>query len=299
MVMKLFESGKIGSLSLKNRIVMDSINIQLATPFEEAGLSQRAIDFYVARAKGGVGLIKTTFMRPNHKLEFSIGEPVVNSERCISWLNDLAEAVHDYGAKVCVQLSPGLGRISAPKSSLPYGGLVGPSPLPSFRDPNGQLPLLDPGRYPARGEKYVITRELKKEEIEELVKDFEFSSKIIRLADIDAIEIHGHQGYLLDQFLTALWNKRTDKYGGDLDGRLKLALDLVEAVKRGAGPEFPILFKYPLTHYLEGGRDIEEGLEIARRLEAAGVDALNINAATKRTIWLSLRQPNHGVATLK
>jgi 2-enoate reductase len=282
-VMKLFEKGRIGSLSLKNRIVMDAMNIQLATPNEEAALSQRAIDFYVARAKGGAGLIKTTFMRPSRKLEFSIGEPVVNSERCVSWLNDLAEAVHDYGAKICIQLSPGLGRIPVPKPSLPHGGLVGPSPLPSFRDPDGQMPRLGPGRYPAQGEKHVTTRELTTAEIEELVKDFEYSSRIIRLADIDAIEIHGHQGYLLDQFMTALWNKRTDKYGGDLDGRLKLALELVEAIRRGAGPEFPILFKYPLTHYLEGGRNVEEGLEIARRLEAAGVDALTINAGCYET----------------
>ena len=281
--MKLFESGKIGNLTIKNRIVMDALNIQMATPVDEAALTQRAIDFYVARAKGGVGLIKTTFMRPNRKLEFSIGEPVVNSERCVSWLNDLAEAVHDYGAKVCVQMSPGLGRIPTPKPWLPHGGLVGPSPLPSFRDPNGQLPPLGPGRYPARGEKYVMTRELTTEEIEQLVKDFEYSAKIIRLADIDAIEIHSHQGYLLDEFMTALWNKRTDKYGGDLDGRLRLALELVEAVKRGAGPDFPVLFKFALTHYLEGGREIEEGLEIARRLEAAGVDALSINAGCYET----------------
>jgi 2-enoate reductase len=281
--MKLFESGAIGNLTIKNRIVMDALNIQLATPVDEAALTQRAIDFYVARAKGGAGLIKTTFMRPSRKLEFSIGEPVVNSERCVSWLNDLAEAVHDYGAKVCVQMSPGLGRIPTPKPWLPHGGLVGPSPLPSFRDPNGQLPPLGPGRYPARGEKYVITRELTIEEIEELVRDFEFSAKIIRMADIDCIEIHSHQGYLLDEFLTALWNKRTDKYGGDLNGRLRLALELVEAVKRGAGPDYPVLFKYPLTHYLEGGREIGEGLEIARRLEAAGVNALSINAGCYET----------------
>jgi 2-enoate reductase len=281
--MKLFESGAIGNLTIKNRIVMDALNIQMATPVDEAALTQRAIDFYVARAKGGVGLIKTTFMRPNRKLEFSIGEPVVNSERCVSWLNDLAEAVHDYGAKVCVQMSPGLGRIPTPKPWLPHGGLVGPSPLPSFRDPNGQLPTLGPGRYPARGEKYVTTRELSIEEIEELVRDFEFSAKIIRLADIDCIEIHSHQGYLLDEFLTALWNKRTDRYGGDLNGRLRLALELVEAVKRGAGPDFPVLFKYPLTHYLEGGRAIEEGLEIAKRLEAAGVGALTITGGCYET----------------
>jgi len=281
--MKLFERGMIGNLTIKNRIVMDALNVQLATPVEDAALTERGIDFYVARAKGGVGLIKTTFMRPNHKLEFSIGEPVINSERCVSWLNDLAEAVHDYGAKVCVQITPGLGRIPTPKSHLPHGGLVGPSPLPSFRDPEGQLPRIGPGRYPAKGERHVITRELTTEEIEGLVKDFELSAKIVRLADIDAIEIHSHQGYLLDEFMTALWNKRTDKYGGDLEGRLRLPLELVEAVKRGAGPDFPILFKYPLTHYLEGGRTVEEGLEIARRLEAAGVYGLSINGGCYET----------------
>ncbi len=281
--MKLFESGKIGNLTIKNRIVMDALNIQMATPTEEASLTQRAIDFYVARAKGGVGLIKTTFMRPNRRLEFSIGEPVVNSERCVSWLNDLAEVVHDYGAKLCVQMSPGLGRIPAPKPWLPNGGLIGPSPLPSFRDPDGKLPPLAPGRYPVRGERYVITRELTTEEVEQLVRDFEYSARIIRMADVDCIEIHGHQGYLLDEFLTALWNKRKDKYGGDLNGRMRLAIELVEAVKRGAGSDFPVLFKYPLTHFLEGGREIEEGLEIARRLEEAGVDALSINAGCYET----------------
>jgi len=287
--MKLFKPGKIGKLSLKNRIVMPAINIGLALPFEEGGLSPRGIDFYVARAKGGVGLIITTFMRLNRKLEPSIGEPVVNSLRCISWLNDLAEAVHDYGAKVCVQLSPGLGRIPSSNPNLPNGGLVAPSPLPSFRSRNGEMPKIGPGRYPAQPENYVITRELTTEEIEQLVKDFEFSARIIRDADIDAIEIHGHQGYLLDEFTTAIWNKRTDKYGGDLNGRLRLGLELIGAIRKGAGPDFPIIYRYPLTHYLEGGRDVEEGLEIARRLEAAGVNALNITAGCYETY--NLAQP--------
>ena len=86
--------------------------------------------------------------------------------------------------------------------------------------------------------------------------------------------------------MTALWNKRTDKYGGDLDGRLRLPLELVEATKRGAGDDFPVSYRYGLTHYLRGGREIEEGLEIARKLEAAGVDALHINAGSyETTAW--------------
>jgi len=287
--MKLFEKGKIGTLTVKNRIVMDAINIQLGSPSDEAALGQRAVDLYAARAKGGVGLIKTTFMRTNRKLELSIGGPTVHSTRSGRWLNEIAQAVHDYGAKVCVQLTIGVGRIPVPNPNLPHGGLVAPSPLPSFRSPEGELPRIGPGRYPAQGEKYVITRELTVEEIEELVRDYEFSARVIALAGVDAIEIHAHQGYLLDEFMTALWNKRTDQYGGNLEGRMRLPLELVAAVRRAAGPDYPILYKYPLTHYLEGGREIEEGLEIARMLEAAGVNGLTINAGCYETY--SLAQP--------
>lgn len=279
--MKLFEKGKIGTMSLKNRIVMDAINNQMAT--STGALTERAVDFYVARAKGGAGLIKTTFMHPNPRFEPSIGEPIVNSVKCASWLNDIAEAVHDYGAKFCVQLTPGGGRNFSPKPGVPHGGLIGPSPMPSFRESNGKPPRVGPGRYPARAENPVIVRELTTEEIEQIIKDFEFSARIIAMAEVDAIEIHGHAGYLLDQFLTSLWNKRTDKYGGDLEGRLRFTYELIDAIKRGAGPNFPILIKYGLTHYMEGGREIEEGLEIARRLEAAGVHALTINAGCWET----------------
>ena len=281
--MKLFEPGKIADLWVKNRIVMDALNVQLGSPGDEAALGQSAIDFYVARAKGGVGLIKTTFMRTNRKLEVSIGGPTVHNARAGTWLNYLAEAVHDYGAKICAQLTIGIGRIPTPNPKLPHGGLVGPSPLPSFRGPEGELPKIGPGLYPAQGEKHVTTRELTTEEIEELVRDYEFSARIIALSGMDAIEIHAHQGYLLDEFMTALWNKRTDKYGGDLEGRMRLPIELVQAIRRGAGPDFPILYKYPLAHYLEGGREPEEGVEIARMLEAAGVNALSINVGCYET----------------
>lgn len=119
-------------------------------------------------------MIITSFMCSNRKLETSIGEPVVNSLRCIRWLNDLAEAVHQYGAKVCVQLSAGLGRIQPTNPALPHSGTVSASTAPCFFDSS------------------VTTRELTIEEIEQLVKDFEFSCNIIASAGIDAIDIHAN-----------------------------------------------------------------------------------------------------------
>jgi len=258
--MRLLESGRIGRLLLKNRIVMAPMVTAMAVPVQEERLSQRDIDFYTARARGGVGLITTSAMHPTRKLEkLTTGEPVVSSVRCMSWLSELAEAVHDYGAKVAVQLSPGLGRNAMADEC------VCASALPNFFRPD------------------IICRELTIEEIKQLVKDFEFSCQVISSAGIDLIEIHAHQGYLLDEFMTALWNKRTDEYGGDLDGRLRLPLELIAAAKRGAGANFPITFRFGLTHYLDGGRTIQEGLEIARRLEAAGVDALHIDAGCYET----------------
>ncbi|HEY56639.1 MAG TPA: FAD-dependent oxidoreductase [Dehalococcoidia bacterium] len=256
----MFEPGRIGRLWLKNRIIMAPLWTRLPEPDEEGRVGQRYIDYCVARARGGVGLIITTQMRTSRKWEASVGEPAVSSLRCIAWLNDLAEAVHDYGTKLCVQLCPGFGRNQPPDPALPHGGTIAPSPIPNLRDPG------------------IICRELAVEEVEQMVRDFEFSSRVISAAGIDAIELHAHLGYLIDEFMTPLWNKRTDKYGGDLAGRLRFPLELIEAVKRGAGKDFPISFRYGLSHYLPGGRDIEEGLEIARRLEAAGVSVLHIDA---------------------
>ena len=269
--MKLFEPGKIGKLSIKNRILMCPMGVGgLEEP--QGGLSQRGIDYYVARAKGGTGLIITGLTRVSREIEPPLEDKlIIDSKTSVTWLNELAEAVHDYGAKVAIQLTAGLGRV-ATLDLLKIAGAVAPSALPTFEDPT------------------IMTRELSTEEVERLVHAFEFSAEILRLAGIDAVELHGHEGYLFDQFMTALWNKRTDKYGGDLEGRLRFPVEVIEAIKRGAGADFPVIFRFGLKHYIDGGREIEEGLEIARRLEAAGADALEVDAGCYET-WYWAHPP--------
>jgi len=122
----------------------------------------------------------------------------------------------------------------------------------------------------------VTTRALTIEEIELLVKSYGISAGMAKVAGVDAIEIHGYGGYLMDQFQTSLWNKRTDKYGGDLDGRLRFSMEIISAARSAVGKDFPLIYKFTPDHYIEGGRKMEEGLEIARRLEKAGVDALHV-----------------------
>jgi len=187
------------------------------------------------------------------------GHLAADSPMYIASFNELADALHDYGVKVAVQLTAGRGR-NAPKEYLKAIGAVAPSPLPCFSDPQ------------------IIARELTTVEMERLVESFGLAAETVSSAGIDAVELHAHNGHLLDQFQTALWNKRTDKYGGNLDGRLRLVREIIRAIKLAAGQDFPVIYRFSPTHYLRGGREIEEGLEIARRLEAAGVDAFHIDA---------------------
>jgi 2-enoate reductase len=270
--MKLFEAGKIGNLTLKNRIAMASMGCGgLIQP--DGRLSQRGIDYYVARAKGGIGLIISSSVQVSRELEYLPIRPLVpylvidNRKVCSAWVDELADAVHDYGAKIAVQLAAGLGRVLSRQDLMDRGTRVpiAPSPVPCFYDQS------------------LMTRELTVEEIRGLIKAFVYAATILRESGIDAVELNAHGGYLIDQFLTPCWNRRTDQYGGSLEGRLRFLLEVVEGIKRACGSDLPIIVKYGLTHYLEGGREVEEGLEIARRLEGAGVDALSIDAGSYET----------------
>ena len=268
--MKLFEPGRIGKLSLKNRLVMAPMAVGFNDP--DGRISQKGMEYHVARAKGGIGLIITGSDYVNRDIEqppkatphahhFLVDNRMMaDDDVYLGCYNELAESLHDYGTKIAVQLTTGLGRVVFPGILERGGSAVAPSAQPCFFYPD------------------VTARELTVTEIERLVKDYESSSRLMKAAGIDAIEIHGHMGYTIDQFTTALWNKRSDRYGGNLDNRLRFVMELIGAVKSGAGTDFPIIYRYGLTHYFKGAREIDEGLEIAYRLETAGVDAINIDA---------------------
>lgn len=264
---KLFEPGRIGKLLIKNRIAMAPMGIiGLIEP--DGMISQRVIDYYVARAKGGVGLIITGLCLPILDIEFGPIKkqgmsfvPRIDSPDVIPMLRQLADSVHSHGAKIAIQLTAGFGRVFNPHMiALLNLEAVGASAVPNVWDQK------------------VVTRELTTGEVDAIVESFNTAAEIVKAAGIDAIELHGHEGYLMDQFTTSLWNKRKDKYGGDLDNRLRFSLEIIKNIKGKAGSDFPVIYRYAINHYLEGGRGVEESLEIARRLEKAGVDALHVDA---------------------
>ena len=258
-MLNLFRPGKIGKLQIKNRIVMGPMGITgLLEP--DGRYSQRGIDFYARRAAGGAGLIISGVVLVDSEIEKRLVlRPKADAPAFITRLEELANAVHAHEARLALQLSAGAGRL-APPAAQRAGYAVAPSPVPCVWPP------------------HMKPRELTLKEIEKLVRAFGTAARMAKLAGVDAIDLHGHGGYLIDAFITALWNKRSDKYGGDLDGRLRFLMEIIDSIRAEVGPDFPIMFKFAASHRLEGGRDIEESCEMARRLQQAGIAAIAIDA---------------------
>ena len=258
-MLNLFKPGEIGKLQLKNRIVMGPMGITgLLEP--DGRYSQRGIDFYARRAAGGTGLIISGVAWVYSEIEqHFVLRPKADAPDFITRLEELANAIHAYEAKLALQLSAGGGRLASPAEQR-AGYAVAPSPVPCFWPP------------------HIKPRELTPKEIEKLVRAFGTAAGMAKSAGVDAIDLHGHGGYLIDAFTTALWNKRSDKYGGNLEGRLRFLLEIIESIRAAVGPDFPIMYKFAASHRLEGGREIEESCEVARRLQQAGIAALAIDA---------------------
>ncbi|MFH1087660.1 MAG: FAD-dependent oxidoreductase [Chloroflexota bacterium] len=266
--MKLFEPGRIGNLQVKNRIVMAAMGPRGLGELD-GRFSTRGVDYYAARARGGVGLVTVgVFQFHMDRANLADGVwsmyPRVDNVAYVSRLSELTDAVHHYGAKVSGQLSPGAGRTARVTLGTQP---VAPSAVPYFWDPS------------------ITCRELTREEIAALVKECGNAARVLKLGGFDAIELHGHAGYLLDQFTAALWNKRTDRYGGDLKNRLRFPIELIAEIKNATKNELPLIYRFGAKHYTEGGRDIKESQEMARLLEAAGVDALHVDAGCHESIY--------------
>ena len=253
---KLFEPIKIGEVEIKNRIAMAPMGITgLVNP--DGGLSPRGIDYYIERARGGVGLIITGLFKVENEAEPFQGIFTLVSRRALSPFTELAEAIHSLGSKIFVQLTAGFGRVATPVR-LQGHQPVSASPNPYYWDPRQTC------------------RELRTEEVERIIQAFGTAAEVLAAAGIDGIELHGHEGYLFDQFATVLWNRRTDKYGGNLEGRLRFPIEVLKKIKEKAGSNFPVQYRFGLKHYMkamnsgalpgerfvEAGRDIEEGLAV-------------------------------------
>ncbi|MDD4569939.1 MAG: FAD-dependent oxidoreductase [Tepidanaerobacteraceae bacterium] len=277
-IKQIFQPIKIGKVEIKNRIAMVPM-ANLGLIDKEGTFTERVVDYYVERAKGGTGLIITGAVKVENEIE-KLKMPsfpciTLNPIQFIATASELTEHVHAFGSKIFIQVTFGLGRSAAP--AFLEGPPVAPSAIPNYWDPT------------------VTCRELTTQEVETMVKRCGEAAHIAREAGFDGMEIHAmHEGYLLDQFTIALFNRRTDKYGGDLKGRLTLPIEIVSEIKKYAGKDFPVGLRYSIKSYIkdwrqgglpnedfkEMGRDLDEGLQASKIIEQAGYDFLDADNGT-------------------
>lgn len=241
---------------------------------------QESIDHFTERARGGTGLIITGANFIENRIEkhrkASFPCPLEDPQSYMTQLKKMSDNIHAYNSKLFVQLTAGLGRSAIPAMILD-NTFVAPSATTNRWDPSIQH------------------RALTTEEIYELIKDFATYAMLAKMGGADGIEVHAvHEGYLLDNFTMEYFNQREDEFGGDLMGRLRFPLAILQAVKQACGKDFPVILRFSLKSFIraerhgilpgesypELGRDIEEGLQFAKILTEAGYDALNVDAGS-------------------
>jgi 2,4-dienoyl-CoA reductase-like NADH-dependent reductase (Old Yellow Enzyme family)/thioredoxin reductase len=250
---KLLEPVRIGSLELKNRMIVPALTTNFAN--SDATVNERLKDFLIARAKGGFSLITTeiTSISPyGNRMPFQLG---IWDDKFIPGFRDLAKAIHDEGAKIAIQLFHA-GRQT--HSSIIGRAPVAPSTIP--------CPVLKD-----------IPKELTLKEIEELEEQFAEGARRAKEAGVDAVELQGAHGYLVAQFMSYYANRRTDAYGGSLEGLLRFPIEIIQKIRSKVGPDYPIIFRLSGEEKTLGGRTIQETKMLIPFLEEAGVDAFDVS----------------------
>lgn len=261
---------KIGGITIKNRYQAGAVTGRFLLYDQMGGYTPNGVEYQVAYARGGFGLIVTGSNYGDQTVDpFNIlndkPSPLYAPKVSGYTFRTVTERVHQYGSKIFLQVAFGPGRMRSGKA---------PSVLPTLKDPSK------------------FTEELTKEEIERLLSEAVRLAQYAKSNGFDGVEIHAHFGYLLDQFEMKRTNLRTDEYGGDLDGRLTVYRKLITGIKEACGKEFPVAIRMALKTYMksfteasldgsdEFGRDIDETIEVAKKLEAYGIDMFNFNSGT-------------------
>ncbi|MBQ03222.1 NADH:flavin oxidoreductase [Candidatus Bathyarchaeota archaeon] len=250
---RLFEPIRIGTMEVKNRIVMPPMGTRFASVSGEA--TSYHINHYFTRAQGGTGLLIVPWVLVDTTFEKKTGRLRIDTDEHIRGLNDIVEAVHIHKAKIAIQLSLGGRAISSSEAV----GEVPIAPSKAFCAPYG-----------------TTARALTLDEIDYLVEAFAKASFRAKEAGFDAIEYHGASGYLISQFLSPFVNKRTDAYGGTPQKRLTFLLEIIERTREKVGKDFPQMVRISGDEFIEGGLTLEDNKFIAKNLADAGVSCIDV-----------------------
>ena len=257
----LFQPGRIGTMTLRNRFVQSPIFTQFASTFGE--VDNRLIDYHRARARGGVGLIIIENTSIDWEVGRTVGHPIrIDHNRFIGGLADLTEAVHNEGAKIAVQLHH-TGRQNSQGNTERNEPPI--APTAGITSAYGTPP-----------------RAIEADEIPGLIDKYVQGARRAVAAGFDAVELHGAHGYLLGQFLSPFTNHRTDEWGGSLENRARFALEVVKAIRAEIGADFPLLYRLSVEEPYAGGLSLEDGLAFCEMLDPL-VDALDVSAGNYDT----------------
>ncbi|HEX5310710.1 NADPH-dependent 2,4-dienoyl-CoA reductase [Aquabacterium sp.] len=236
----------LGFTTLKNRVLMGSMHVGL----EEAKDGfQRMAAFYAERARGGVALMVTGGIAPNDDGRPYPGGARLATEEEAAQHKIVTDAVHEAGGKIAMQILH-FGRYAY------HPGLVGPSPI---KAPIAPMP----------------PRELTTAEVYQTIEDFANCAAMAQKAGYDGVEVMGSEGYLINEFIAARTNQRTDEWGGSYENRMRFPVEIVKAVRERVGPNFIIIYRLSMLDLVDGGSDFDEVVQLAQAIEKAGATLIN------------------------
>ena len=269
---KVLLPASMGPMRLRNRVVMAPLSTNF--PSASGEITPEYTGFYLARAKGGVGLIIVEWAN----VDFPLGkggytQTRLDDDAFIPSFREFTEIIHETGAKVCLQLNHS-------------GGMFGDRGRSELR-PISASEL----EY---GKNHKLARAATLEEIHALQNKFIMAAERAQMAGFDAVEVHGAASYLIANFLSPWTNLRTDEYGGSTVNRARFAVEIVEGIRKKCGPQFPILFRISGDEMVPEGRHLEETVEIVRLLKQAGVTCVHVTAGAARIPQLPARRAHIG-----
>jgi len=252
---KLFETTSIGTLTLANRFVRSATWEGMAA--RNGAPTQKLINLMVLLAQGGVGLIITGHAYVSPEGQAGPWQLGIHRDDFIDDLQEMTNAVHDAGGKIVVQLAHAGCHANSELSSLEA---IGPSAMENEKGP--------------------LCREMTSEDIQRITASFGQAALRASRAGFDGVQVHAAHGYLLSEFLSPFYNKRTDQYGGSLENRMRIVIDIAREIRENVGYEFPVMIKMNSEDFVEGGLTVDEMLQAAAVLEQAGIDAMELSGGT-------------------
>jgi 2,4-dienoyl-CoA reductase-like NADH-dependent reductase (Old Yellow Enzyme family) len=252
---ELFDCTSINGMSLTNRFVRSATWEGLADM--DGFVTPRLIDMMVELARGEVGLIISSHAFVSPEGQSSPRQLAAYNGSFLPGLRDMVGEVHAIGSKIALQLVHAGCQANADLSGL---------------EPLGPSKVEKDGRP--------IRRMASKEDVKSIISAFTQAADLAKQAGFDAVQIHAAHGFLLSQFLSPAFNKRTDEYGGELANRARLLLGIVRSMRETVGPRYPILIKINSEDFLEGGLSRTEAVEVSGWLEQASIDAIEFSGGT-------------------